>query len=214
MGCHRRDLSGQRFGRLLALHSPARDRHHNRLWLCRCDCGTEKLVKSGALTGGNTASCGCLHREVMTPHGATVGGKRSPEYLAWGHMRRRCQDPQHPQFRNYGGRGIAVCERWQEFQNFLADMGARPSPRHSLDRIDNDGSYEPGNCRWATKDVQQHNRRARSNTGHRGISWTSRDKTYVWRVTRRGVRLEGRATSLNEAVAAYADARKRLYPVT
>ncbi|HUB09426.1 MAG TPA: hypothetical protein VMB50_20650 [Myxococcales bacterium] len=101
-----------------------------------------KLVTHGAIT-----------------HGEAAHGHRTPEWCAWREMRYRCQTPTARAYPQYGGRGIKVCERWQVFENFLADMGRRPSPRHSLDRIDNDGNYEPGNCRWATSLEQNRNRR-------------------------------------------------------
>lgn len=210
-GPPRCELSGQRFGRLTAVRDAGSDAANHRLWLCRCDCGQETTVSTNRLRTGNTKSCGCLYRETKTTHGATRGGRPTPEFRAWVHMRRRCSDPKHPQFHDYGGRGISVCDRWQAFDAFLADMGARPSAAHSLDRIDVNGGYEPGNCRWATKDVQQHNRRPKSNTGHLGVCWARKERRYVWRVTRRGVRLEGRTESLDEAIAAHASARAQLY---
>lgn len=214
MGLQRRDVTGQRFGRLVAIRSDRRDRHHNRVWLCRCDCGAEIETPVGRLVTGNTQSCGCLRADVMAPHGDTAGGRKSPEHTAWAHMRDRCSNARHPQFKDYGGRGIAVCDRWGDYRNFLADMGRRPSAKHSLDRIDVNGNYEPNNCRWTTKDVQQHNQRAKSNTGHRGVSWNTRDAAFVWSVSRRGQALRGRCKTLPEAVAALDAARAQLYGAT
>lgn len=210
-GPPRRDVTGQRFGRLVAVRDVGRDKRHNRLWLFRCDCGGETTIPVGRAVCGNTSSCGCLYRESVAPHGDSSSGRNAPEYRAWAHMRRRCTNPKHPQFHDYGGRGIAICERWSDYRNFLADMGRRPSPKHSIDRIDVDGNYEPGNCRWTTKDVQQHNQRARSNTGHRGISWSARDKSYTWCVTRRGKRIAGSTRSLTEAIAKRDAAKAQLY---
>jgi len=160
------NLIGQRFGRLLVTAPAAAIGHgaaRKTQWACRCDCGALLEVRTGHLKNGNTRSCGCLH--VETSAAACVrrtkhGRARSPEYAAYHAMLQRCTNARHKSFADYGGRGIAVCARWQEsFENFLADMGERPDGM-SLDRIDNDRGYEPGNCRWATDAVQVQNRRS------------------------------------------------------
>lgn len=165
---------GQRFGRLMVLREakpkirPSTDRpaHRDRRAVCRCDCGAEGEFAVAHLRRGGSQSCGCLQRERvaqrMTTHGETLGRIRSTEYRTWKAMRQRCGDPFHQDFRLYGGRGIKVCDRWQSFSNFLADMGRKPSASHSIDRIDNDRGYEPGNCRWATAKEQRANQRPRS----------------------------------------------------
>jgi len=158
----RGNKAGGRFGRLLVLGRIPTTCKGTSKYVCMCDCGTRVIVLSGSLAGGHTKSCGCLQREAAvlarTTHGQTRGGK-SPEYLSWLGMRHRCYYERDKRYEIYGGRDIKVCDRWLEsFENFYADMGPRPSSKHSLDRIDNDGNYEPGNCRWATATEQVRNR--------------------------------------------------------
>lgn len=136
-------------------------------WLCRCDCGSEVRVSGTRLRSGHTKSCGCLQREKATAQAVRIGKANrkhgmtsTAEWLAWKNMRDRCENPADASYDNYGGRGIKVCERWQAFENFYADVGPRPSTKHSLDRYPNqNGDYEPGNVRWATGVEQQRNRR-------------------------------------------------------
>lgn len=154
------DLTGKRFGSV-TVTAYAGKSGRNSSWFYRCDCGSEGQTKSTNLK--RQKSCGCEHRSSLsdrqTSHGATRGKQVSPEFRSWESMIRRCCDPRVAHYPRYGGRGISVCEKWREgFANFYADMGRRPSPKHSLDRIDNDGNYEPGNCRWATWSEQRRNR--------------------------------------------------------
>jgi hypothetical protein len=154
------DISGQRFGRLVAL-SLYSAKTSPRKWLCRCDCGKEKIVRGELLRDGRARSCGCLKsdvlREIKTKHGHGGQHNQSPTYVSWYAMLARCRNIKRA---NYGGRGITVTERWHTFEHFLADMGERPLGT-TLDRIDNDGHYEPGNCRWATPKEQSANQRPR-----------------------------------------------------
>lgn len=163
------DLTGQRFGRLVALQDSGERRTKRTMWHCRCDCGTVSLVSVSNLRGGGTQSCGCLGRERASKrrlkHGHTKGNHISKKnissaYVSWTAMKSRCSRKVAHNYKYYGGRGITVCDRWRDsFENFLADMGPRP-PKHSLDRINNDGNYEPGNCRWASDIVQKRNKRS------------------------------------------------------
>jgi len=152
------ELIGKRFGRLLVLRR-TEDRWAHRFWTCLCDCGKEVVVRGESLYRGETKSCGCLRDEMSGARVAKHRDTGSPEFTAWARMRQRCVNPKRPDYRNYGGRGITVCERWNSFENFLADMGRKPSPAHSLDRINNEGNYEPSNCQWATLLQQNSNRR-------------------------------------------------------
>jgi hypothetical protein len=158
-----RDITGERFGKLVAIRR-AEVRNRNVYWLFACDCGRQRELQRSNVTRGVQKSCGCI--KPQKAHG--VGG--TPEYKAWHSMVARCTDPDHHQYRNYGARGIRVCEQWlSDPAAFVADMGKRPSARHSIDRRNNDGHYEPGNCRWAT--AKQQGRNTRANTV---ITWNGK----------------------------------------
>ena len=163
--------AGQRFGMLTVLHE--RDPKLRpggvrvlRIFACRCDCGTERDVGLKEMRSGDAISCGCVGAarraggasQKNATHGHRRGGCVTSVYRRWANMVQRCTNPASPAWANYGGRGIKVCERWMTFENFLADMGEPPAGR-SLDRTDNDGNYEPSNCRWATRSEQNANQR-------------------------------------------------------
>lgn len=155
------DLTGMTFGRLTAVSRVGSSTSGYALWECVCECGTVKVVASAQLRSGRTRSCGCLVRDAVSEARTVHGMSHSVEYQAWSAMRSRCLNPNHSNYPDYGGRGITVCDRWRDsFVAFYEDVGRRP-PGHSLDRIDNDGNYEPGNVRWATAQEQAMNRRPR-----------------------------------------------------
>lgn len=152
------DLTSRMIGRWFVLGPAERGPDGRRRWRCRCGCGITKIVSGKNLRARTSTQCrGCAHRK----HGALNGRRCPPEYTIWVSMIGRCHNPKNRAFTNYGGRGIAVCDRWREsFAVFMEDMGPRPSDAHEIDRFpDNDGGYEPGNCRWATSKQQNRNRR-------------------------------------------------------
>lgn len=164
-----KDITGQKFGRLTVIRCAAKE-YKGRIYLCLCECGNTKLIKQCNL-GKSTKSCGCLRKEVAkrkrcilvgnkhgVTHGMRPGGRKSPVYNSWQSMLKRCYSPKHDAYKNYGARGVTVCDRWRSFANFYADMGDRP-PGKTLDRFPNNrGNYEPGNCRWASLGEQSNNK--------------------------------------------------------
>jgi len=162
------DLSGRRFGRLTVVgFAGVRDRGPRKkqtLWRCKCSCGQTTVVTTARLNYGWTTSCGCWQREApqRSKKNLKHGRYRTSEYYAWASMKQRCLNPHYHHYKNWGGRGIKVCQRWAEsFEAFYADMGPKPSPQHSLDRRNNGGNYSKRNCRWALSKDQAINRRIR-----------------------------------------------------
>lgn len=156
------DITGRRYGRwtVIKFHDAVRYTRATVIrWLCSCDCGTEKIVQGQSLKNGKSVSCGCVRNEAVRQRMTKHGMYKSSEYAAWAHMMDRCRNPRSSEFKNYGGRGIAVCEPWADAAVFLADMGKRPSTKHSLERKKNNLGYSPENCIWATPPEQCNNKR-------------------------------------------------------
>lgn len=158
------DISGQNFGRLNVISYAGLDKRNDAIWNCVCECGTNKVIAGRSLREGSTKSCGCFQmeiaakqvRELLTTHGKSG----SKIHKAWLAMRERCTNPNSKNYKNYGGRGISVCDSWlNSFESFFKDMGDIPSKEYSLDRIDNDKGYCKENCKWSTRIEQARNTR-------------------------------------------------------
>ena len=180
------NLSGQKFGRLTVIKfSGNTDKNQQRVWECLCECGTIKLATTNTLKSGNIKSCGCLQRENFIGvdhsktkhfHPTTHNMSNSQEYGIWAGMIQRCYNSKIAPYKHYGGRGIYVCRRWKKsFEKFYKDMGSRPTSKHSIDRIDNNGPYAPWNCRWATWNEQSNNKRSNHLLYCWGMSYTMKE---------------------------------------
>ena len=211
------DLTGMRFGRLVVLSLDAkRAAGGGSKWLCRCDCGIEKIVTGQALNHGKTRSCGCFGLERFTQRVTTHG--RSKEKLSehgiWALMRRRCNNPKDKRYADYGGRGITVCARWDSFENFLADMGPMPDGT-SLERRNNDLGYSPDNCKWATRKEQQRNRRTNRLVTFRGETKTIVEWSELLGIAENAIRTRlDRGWSVDDALTFASDTGKRKYGKT
>lgn len=167
-----RNLLGMAFGRWKVIAAADRNpKYINQpVWRVVCTCGNERSVLANALLSGKSLSCGCYMKDMLAARGVKHGLARTTEYQVWAAMRHRCLNPKSKAYPNYGGRGITICDRWLDVGNFVADMGPKPSPDHSIDRIDNDGPYCKENCRWATTKVQNDNRSISRSVTYKGVT--------------------------------------------
>lgn len=199
------NLIGQHFNRLTIIDYAGRNNKNCCVWLCLCDCGNRKKVVGYDLRRGHTKSCGCLNKErvkkAATSHGATADNRRDPEYAVWNNMIQRCENPKNNQYKNYGARGIKVCDQWRnDYSAFIKDIGKRPSNNHSIERIDVDGDYEPSNCKWVTPKEQARNRRIKNTTGVNGV--TKKDDRFIVKMKVNGKTIYlGTVSTINEARA-------------
>lgn len=154
------DERGNRYGRLVVVGRAKNSATNHVMWNCVCDCGGKTITSANTLRQGQSKSCGCLMKELLSKRSKTHGKSKTKQYSIWRSMLRRCYDKSCKYYSYYGGRGITVCKRWRvSYQNFLDDMGDRPSDGHSIDRVNNNGNYTKKNCRWATRFEQHANTR-------------------------------------------------------
>jgi hypothetical protein len=169
------DMTSQKIHRWTVLKRVQNNPKGQAQWLCLCKCGNERIVGGAQLRNGQSKSCGCLRSDITTKrnykHGHTIGGDLSPTYNTWVGMIARCTNPNHRSYDSYGGRGIVVCSRWFDFSNFLADMGEKPESK-TIDRIDNNGNYEPSNCHWVSAKKQARNKRSSHSITYKGETKT------------------------------------------
>lgn len=173
------NLTGHKYGKLTVIGLAGRKTQPNGAnsfyWFCICECGEKAVIRGMDMRHGKTTSCGCVKLARITALKYSHGLSHSPENQVWTQMIQRCTNPKNKSFKNYGGRGIKVCDRWlNSFANFYADMGPRPSDEHSIDRTNNDGNYEPGNCQWVKRKAQSRNTR-----GNRLLTFDGETKCLV-----------------------------------
>jgi len=165
------ELTGRKFGSWTVVRLAGTNQHHQKMWTCKCDCGVVRDVVGYTLVTGGSSNCG-KSGEHPYKHGDCIDGKVTPEYATWNKMIQRCENKKSSAYRNYGGRGITVCERWHDFQNFIDDVGRKPSKEHSLDRMNNAKGYERSNCRWATREEQMRNTRRNRIVAYKRVTKT------------------------------------------
>jgi len=201
------DLTGQQFGQLTAQHIFGRTSGRKVIWECVCSCGSTARVSTSDLRSGHTTSCGCTKAArisaARTSHGDSRSSKpRAVEYVVWCQIKGRCTNSKLPGYKHYGARGITLCARWMQYENFLADMGRRPSPKHTVERKNGKLGYSPDNCVWATRDVQNNN----TSRNHR-LTYAGETLTLAQWAKRRGLK----ASTLRMRISSYGwDLKKAL----
>lgn len=208
-GCIRKscfNLVGKKFGKLSVVDKfPENNKYNAVQWVCKCECGEETIVTTSHLRSGSVASCG----NHLGKHRHAIKGEETSEYSTWLGIKDRCNNKNNPRYKDYGGRNIKICRQWSSsFENFLDDMGKKPNPTYSIERIDNDKGYYPGNCIWADATTQNRNQRIKKNnsSGVTGVNWNVDAKKWIVRITVNHKRIHvGYYSDLNKAK----EARKR-----
>ncbi len=210
-----KDITGQRFGRFITVKSVGSNKNKQILWEFRCDCGNIVVTPAGDKVNGRSKSCGCLKNESAKKRFTKHGDVGSTEWRTWRHIKDRCLNPNDKGFNNYGGRGIKICTAWiDSFETFLKDMGRKPTPKHSIDRIEIDGNYEPNNCRWATPCEQARNKRIHKNhkNGCAGLHFRERNSRWHAYIFNKGKQLFlGSFISREDAIKARKDAESKYW---
>ena len=168
------DLIGERYGKLTVIEYSGKTKNNKTKWICLCDCGAEVEVQTALLRNGKTQSCGCIKSDMLVKRNTTHGKAKTPEHQAWLSAKARTTNPNFTQSKDYMGRGIVMEDPWfSSFEVFLGDMGLKPTPKHSIERLDVDGNYCKSNCIWATPETQAFNQRKRNTntSGRTGVSW-------------------------------------------
>lgn len=207
------ELTGQKFGRLTVLEKAGINKNRVILWKCVCACGKIKIVRSVSLRNGHTKSCGCLQKDIIRKIRTTHGMQKTLIYKIWAAMLQRCNNPKDKAYKDYGGRGIKVCERWLKFENFFADMGERPE-NLTIERIDNDKGYYKKNCGWRSRTEQARNQRMckPNKTGFTGVSWHKQGRKYQVYITANYKRhYLGLFAKLQEAIKARNQAEQKFW---
>ena len=174
------EMVGKKFGRLLAIEKAGKTKRGDILWRCLCDCGNEPIIRGSNMRNGNTKSCGCLFKESLSKRFTKHKMCHTPTYCSWDSMFQRCNNSNNPHYKDYGGRGIKICDSWLKFENFYKDMGKRPDLSFTIERVNNNKGYFSGNCMWATRSEQSRNKRIRKDnkTGVAGITWDKQRQKY------------------------------------
>lgn len=210
-----KDLTGTTYGRLTVLHFVGINEHKKSRWSCLCSCGTEVVVSAGDMISGKTKSCGCLRKELLIGSGIYKGKSGTPEYAAWWCARDRTTNPDSQYWSDYGGRGIKMCQEWEDsFDNFIEDMSYSPGSEFSLDRIDVNGNYCKENCRWAEGSTQAHNKRKSSGCSsiYRGVYLHKASNMFLANICLNGSReYVGCYSDEYEAALAYDNRSEQLY---